>query len=101
MKIHILGLNVENFFIYDRWYMGPSTGTKTKCHSSDFENLSLPNFYLFFFFFFPLRGKGNERDSGMIDIYLGDLQVFGEIAYRLRAETSPRDSTSCELSARN
>ena len=37
----------------------------------------------------------------MIDIYLGDFHVLGEIAYRLRAETSPRDSTSCELSARN
>lgn len=101
MKIHILGLNVEDFFIYDKWYMGPPTGTRTKCHSSDFENLSLPNFDLVFFFFFPLRGKGNERDSGMIDIYLGDFHVLGEIAYRLRAETSPGDSTSCELSARN
>ena len=37
----------------------------------------------------------------MIDICLGDFHVLGEIAYRLRAETSPGDSTSCELSARN
>lgn len=70
MKIHILGLNVENFFIYDRWYMGPSTGTRRKCHFSGFEKLSLQNFYLFFFFF-PLsgrKGKGREgeglRDDG-------------------------------------
>lgn len=80
MKIHILGLNVENFFIYDRWYMGPSTGTRRKCHFSGFEKLSLQNFYLFFFFFFsPLREKGNERqrDSGMMDHFPWRFPCFG------------------------
>lgn len=90
MKIHILGLNVENFFIYDRWYMGPSTGTRTKCHFSGFETLSLQNFYFYFLNFFLSGGKGmrGRGTQGWWIIFLGDFHVLGEIAYKQSRDLS-------------
>ena len=95
MKIHILGLNVENFFMIDGTWV--YTATRTKSFFWFWET-----FCSKFLSFFSLSGgKGMRGTWGWWTIYLGDFHVLGEIAYRLKAETSPRDSTSCELSARN